>query len=271
MNTAIFYENFMEGIQKDGLSERETLAELKAMGLNKVYMSLQTLTERESELLALLGELDLGIEGLFWFFDFGHHPEDMHWKDLIDAVVRIGAKSALIVPGMLPEADLSRWEECLENMAAALARAVAYGKEKHVDVVMEDFDSLDAPYCSVAGLRWFMDQVDGLGCCFDTGNFIMFDEDELEAFDIFKDKIALVHLKDRARQPFSPEDKPKACKDGHNVYASPVGQGYIRMEAVLERLRAMGYAGTVVIENFDYTDMIAGLRQSLEWLKERYI
>ncbi len=266
MKIAIFYENFLEGIGKEGRPEKETLAELKNFGLNRVYMSYQTMAEREAELTALLEELQLGIEGYYWFYDFGHHPEDESWKNLIDMAERTGAGSVLIVPGMVTEQKPQERQRCLENMAFVLKRAVDYGKNKGIVVTMEDFDGLDAPYCCVDGLKWFLDHVDGLKCGFDTGNFIIDGENELEALDVFIDRIFAVHLKDRAKQPHRPMDKAKYGRDGHAVYAAPVGSGYIRIKEIIDRLKSFKYEGTWIIELFDYSDMLEGLRQSIEWV-----
>lgn len=49
-----------------------------------------------------------------------------------------------------------------------------------IAVSMEDFDGLEAPYCTIAGLNDFLTDVPGLACSFDTGNFIMYQENELE-------------------------------------------------------------------------------------------
>jgi sugar phosphate isomerase/epimerase len=68
-----------------------------------------------------------------------------------------------------------------------------------IAVSMEDFDGLEAPYCTIAGLNDFLTDVPGLACSFDTGNFIMYQENELEAFQLFRDKICTVHLKDRRK------------------------------------------------------------------------
>lgn len=266
MNIAIFYENFLEGIKKEGLPEKEALAELKNIGLNRVYMSYQTMADRETELTALLDELQLGIEGFYWFYDFGHHPEDKSWKNLIDMAKRTGAGSVLIVPGMVTEEDMPERQRCLDYMVSVLKCAVDYGNSQNIVVTMEDFDGPDAPYCCVDGLKWFLNHVDGLKCGFDTGNFIIDNENELEAVDIFMDKIFAVHLKDRAEKPNRPTDKAKYSRDGHAVYAAPVGSGYIRIKEIIDRLKSSGYEGTWIIELFDYSNMMAGLRQSIEWV-----
>ena len=68
----------------------------------------------------------------------------------------------------------------VRNMKIAMSHAVLYGQELGITVSMEDFDGLEAPYCTIAGLDEFLRDVPGLACSFDTGNFIMYQENELE-------------------------------------------------------------------------------------------
>ena len=76
MKIAAFYENIVYGAEKEQVCIEEVLDELKAQGLQMIYISLESLKEKEEELLQLFREKDLAIEGLHQHFDFGHHPED---------------------------------------------------------------------------------------------------------------------------------------------------------------------------------------------------
>jgi sugar phosphate isomerase/epimerase len=169
---------------------------------------------------------------------------------------------------MITEEEQGMRPQLLDNMKNALIEAVAYGKKQGITVSMEDFDGLDAPYCTIEGLQWFMTQVEGLQCSFDTGNFLMHHEDELEAFELFADKICAVHLKDRSLTQGSSDDIPCICADGQKRYPTPVGSGYIHMKEILEGLKARNYQGTLIVELFNYGDMLEGLRQSLKWIRD---
>lgn len=268
MKIAAFYENIAEGAKKEGISLREALCRLKAAGMEKVYMCRRSLAEGGSELTDLLAELGLTIEGLFDFFDFGHHPEDTGYEDLIDRASEVHADNVLIVPGMITKEDEMCRMQMMNHMKTCLSRAVAYGKEKNVAVSMEDFDGMDAPYCTIAGLNWFMTEVEGLACSFDTGNFILYHEDELEAFRLFADRICTVHLKDRSAVCINEGDIPCVCADDQKMYPSPVGFGDIRIREILEQLKQRGYQGSVIVELFNYSDMLEGIRSSVQWVKE---
>lgn len=270
MKIAAFYENIMDGIKNSGKSEQEVLAHLHEVGMDKIYMSYQSLNSREVELMKMFSEIGLEVEGLFWFFEFGKKPEDDGYKDTIDLAKRAGAGNVLLVPGMIVEENSLSRQQQMDNMKQAMRKAVQYGKEQGVAVTMEDFDGKEAPYCTIEGLKWFMDEVEGLTCSFDTGNFIMYHQDEMEAFECFKNKIVTMHIKDRSMKKLNENDKACVCTDGISIYPAPVGMGYIRIREIIDKLKEMGYNGTLIVELFLYDDdeMINGIEKSIKWVKQ---
>ena len=266
MKIAAFYENILEGAEKLGITDREALITLYIQGMRAIYISYDSLRSDKERLLSLFREIGLEVEGLHGFFDLGIDPESDGCMDMIRLAKEAGASNVLIVPGMISPEDENRREARLQNMQTALSKAVAYGEQEGIVVSMEDFDGLSAPYNSVEGLKWFLDHVPGLMCTFDTGNFIMFHEDEMEAFHLFRDRICALHIKDRSATPISDADRPKQCADGSFVYPAPVGSGYIKIREILASLVQDGYPGNVIAELYDYDDMLNGVIQSVSWL-----
>ena len=270
MKIAAFYENVLEGAESNNISVKDALGELQRCGLELLYLSMASLHEREEEIIDLLRDLKLGLEGIYGFYDFGHCPDDDSWREMIDSARRLGASNVLIVPGMVPAEEKSESEPLIRNMKTVLARAVSYGQEAGVAVSMEDFDGLEAPFCTIAGLKDFLDDVPGLECSFDTGNFVMYHENELEGFQLFRDKICTVHLKDRRKEARFPDDSSKICADGSFCYPAETGEGYIHIKEILSRLREQNYPGNVIVELYDYSPqhMLEGLRESVNWVRE---
>lgn len=269
MKIAVFYENILEGINKEGLQEEEVLRELHHLGMELVYIGYDNLEAKRDILLPLFAEIGLKVEGLHWTFDFGLHPENQGYKRVIDLAKEAGAGNILIVPGMISREQQVRREQLLLNMKKALADAVKYGEEKGIAVSMEDYDSLEAPYNSLEGLKWFLDGVEGLKCSFDTGNFVMYHQDEWEAFRLLRDKICTLHLKDRSETPINLGDGSVTCADGKIMYSAPVGSGCMKIAEILQELDRDGYTGNVIVELFGYTHTLDGIRQSIEWLKRK--
>ena len=269
MHVAAFFENIAVGAQAEGITIKEALQRMMDAGMEKLYIMPQSI-ERcgGEEFVALLKELKLPLEGMHCFFDFSHHPEDESWRDFIDTAARLGAPKVLIVPGFIPKDEEDKRDEMLENMKGVLIKAVAYGKEKGVAVSMEDFDGLMAPFCTVDGLDWFMQNVEGLQCSFDTGNFVMYHEDEVEAFKRFRDKICTMHIKDRGLTKRHEKDWYTTCVDGVTYYPTPVGSGFIKIAEIIGMLKEQGYDGGLIAEIYGCEGqyMLESIAQSIRWL-----
>lgn len=266
MKIAAFYENILEGAQKSGITDREALSMLHAQGMRGIYISYDSLRSDKERLLSLFRELGLEVEGLHGWFELGLDPQNQGCMDMIRLAKEAGANNVLIIPGMIAAEEENQREDRLQNMKRALTAAVSYGKQKGIPVSMENFDGATAPYNSVEGLKWFLDQVPGLMCTFDTGNFIMFHEDEMEAFHLFRDRICALHIKDRSKTAMHSDDKAKRCADGGIDYPAPVGSGYIQIREILACLARDGYQGNLIAELYDYGDTLNGVIQSVKWL-----
>lgn len=274
MHIAAFLENIAVGAAAEGIPIKEALERMMDAGMEKLYLMPQSI-ERcgGEEFIATLEELHLPVEGMHCFFDFGHHPEDESYRDFIDTAARLGAGNVLIVPGFIPKENEDQRDEMLENMKNVLIKAVAYGKEKGVAVSMEDFDGLMAPFCTVDGLDWFMQNVDGLQCSFDTGNFVMYHEDEVEAFRRFRDKICTMHVKDRGTVKLHENDRQTVCADGAEFYPIAVGSGVIKVAEIIGLLKEQGYEGGLIAEifNCDGAYMLDSIAQSIKWIKSQIV
>lgn len=272
MHIAAFFENIFAGAQAEGITVKEALRRMMDAGLEKIYISPQGIEDAGGEaLIATLQELRLPVEGLHSWFDLAHCPEDESYRDLIDMAVRLGAPNVLIVPGLIPKEDVDRRGQMIENIKNALVKAVAYGKEKGVAVSMEDLDNLDAPFCTADGLDWFMQNVDGLQCSFDTGNLVMYHEDEAEAFERFRDKVCTMHLKDRSLTRLHEKDWPLVCADGAICYPAPVGSGFIKIAEIIGKLKQQGYEGGLIAEIYgcDGEYMLDSIARSIRWIKSQ--
>lgn len=268
MKIAAFYENIFDGVRATGLRMEDVLRELRDAGMELLYLSPDSWKRDRRELSGMMERLGLGVEGMFGSCDFPNEPETDRWAEMIDLAAEAGAGNFLIIPGMLTGGNTQR---DLERMASGTRKVLEYGRKKGIPVLMEDFDGLLSPYNCIAGLKYFLDSVEGLGCAFDTGNFAAFHEDELEAFELFAGKISTVHLKDRTGERRHEGDTPFVCADGKPVFACTVGSGYIRIAEVLKRLKERNYSGNVIAELYacDPNHVLRDAADSVRWLKEQ--
>ena len=265
MKIAAFYENIVDGIRATGKDLASVLAELREAGMELLVLSPESWKRDRKNLGPLLEKLGIGIEGMHVFVDFPHDPETEVYREMVDLCVEAGGGSLLIVPGMLG----SHTCRDLDAMVAGMRKAVAYGGCCGLPVLMEDYDGHFAPYNSMAGLRYFLEQIPELGFAFDTGNFVTFMEDELEALELFRDRIVTVHLKDRIRERQHGGDAAYICADGSEIFTCRTGAGQIRIRETLCRLRDKGVNGTVELYGVDAACLLQDLLASVRWVREQ--
>ena len=276
MKIAVFYENIKDGVRAKNITMREAMVNLKATGMDLLYISGGSIRAEWDILKPLLDELNIGIEGVYDFCDFTHHmPEEFPpaatAEEVIDEALMVGANNVLIVPGMVSE-DASKCKEEKNVLLQKMTEAVAYGNEKGMKVSMEDFDGKEAPYCTIAGLKEFMDRIPGLYCSFDTGNFAMYHENEYDALKVFENRLCTIHLKDRSNTAVYPNDQYKVCADGQKIYPSPVGYGTMQIKKILDDVISHGYTGNVIVELFDcdFNHILEAAEKSVAWIKQTY-
>ncbi len=271
MKVAAFYENIAEGAKYEQISTKEAVLKLISDGLDLLYISSRTLDINRKEVEEILSETGIGVEGVYGFFDLGHNPQDRSYEKMILDAVHLRANNVLIVPGMIEDGD--EGGAVTANMIEGMKKAVEFGAQYGIAVSMEDFDGLKAPYCTIEGLAEFMDSVPGLLCSFDTGNFIMYGQDEMSAFQLFRDKLCTIHLKDRKKAAEYSDENYKVCHDGSKRYAAPAGAGYIKIKEILEKLIHQGFGGNGIVELYDYSPshMLQGISDSVKWVKRQLI
>ncbi|MBO6092215.1 MAG: hypothetical protein J6P40_01110, partial [Oscillospiraceae bacterium] len=174
MKISAFYENIRTGAEFCGVTMTEAVTMLRDSGLTGLYISLDSLKAFLPEIRAVLENTGVFVAGLHAWIDLDTNPDG--YRELIDAACNNGTDNVLIVPTCSGNHD----NNLTEILLAGVKAAVEYGESRGITVCMEDMDRLNSPYNSVAGLDQFLSNIPGLFCCFDTGNFIMHQEDELE-------------------------------------------------------------------------------------------
>lgn len=99
----------------------------------------------------------------------------------------------------------------------------------------------------------------GLRLCVDTGNFHLWEQDEVEATRLARQWTIHFHVKDYVNQHWVGEGKPAATQ-------VDLGTGAVRHAPVLEILRTTGYAGVLALEPHTHAAIAPGLRTLNGWL-----
>lgn len=267
MRLSVFFDHILQAKEQTGKSLEELLAGVRNAGIEAVEINLTYLCEH-SLVWDALKAADLGVSCIYEFYDMGRCNETEKVCRHVETAVKVGSKRILVVPGFLAGesslqmqkampmrgniVDFFKSNDEIKRMAEGLSFAVKYGKEKGVTVTVEDFDGLDSPLAGMYGIRWFLQQVPELMYTLDTGNFLFYGEDVLDAFELLKERIAHVHCKDR-----QPETKASV----------QTGTGYIPFTEIIDRLKAQNYEGYLAIEHFDVEGQEECMRGSAEFLK----
>ncbi len=289
---SIFYEHLREAQEQTGKSLEELLREARNAGIRGVEMEFSTLYEHP-ELNQKIRNAGMEISNLYQFFDFGNkYAAGMHTgRKMIDMAKKMGITRVMIIPGFLTQEqsrELNRvsssYEETADYMSKlpellamrdALEELVGYAKDRGIMVSMEDFDSFTSPIARMNPLKWFLAQIPDLKHTLDMGNYAFSNESAKEAYELFHDRIGHVHCKDRGEEK---EEDPaiweelgrpfgEALEHRRGMKPVPVGDGYMPIAELVEKLKEQGYEGYFAIEHFGAPDQLGFMLKSAEYLK----
>ncbi|BCN30099.1 sugar phosphate isomerase/epimerase family protein [Anaeromicropila herbilytica] len=263
MKLSVFYEHITEAVSQTGKSMEEILAEVAKAGIRGVEIEDRRLMNEEECIMRQLRKKGMEVNCIYGFFDFGNHPEIDKGMTLLDMAGRVGAKKVLVIPGFIREGEDR--ELALENMKNVLAVLCREAENRGIQVGMEDFDDSIAPFATTKQLLWFMENVPGLTCTFDTGNFLYSEEDALDAFEALRPHIASVHCKDRSLE-YKEGEEAKITIQGRRLYSSAVGSGCIPMKEIVSELLQKGYESSFAIEHFGSMNQLEDMKASAKWL-----
>lgn len=271
----VFYDHILNAAKQRGITTAEIAAEITACGISGVEMDYYMLKESGDGLAEELARLGLPIHNCYCFFDWGNHPEDQSYIQVLDDLKRLNINNLLVVPGFINRDIITTGNQDIITTALARARETMlpnmihlldYAAELGINVAMEDFDDIVAPFATMEQVKWFLDRLPALGCAFDTGNFLYSEQDVLKAYELLNDRITYVHCKDRSYTPVEGENSQKSVS-GKDLYSSAVGSGVIPMTTILELLNKKGYSGTIAIEHFGSIDQLSDMKTSASFLK----
>lgn len=278
MKLSVFYDHILQAQEQSGKPLSELFGLCRSFGIEAVELSYARFAaERESVWDGLLGA-GLSVSCLYEFFDFTGGGGLSGAKELLETAARLHVPRVLLVPGALSAGEAAELMACggsykatscfmegnakIQNIKQALTALTAYAAPLGVTVTLEDFDGFMQPFARMNQLLWFMNNVPGLRCTLDMGNFAFSNEDVVQAAELLRSAIVHVHCKDRA---INPSVSGAFCK---GLGQSPAGRGYIPIRELISWLSGTGYDGYLAIEHFDLPDQLGGIRESARFLRE---
>ena len=266
MKISVFAEHLFEAADQEKITFEKALDEAAQSDINGVELDFARL-EKDDALPCTIRKHGLDIACVYVFLDFSHSEDMSYAVKVVDTLKRHDIKRLMAIPGFVYDGDDAAI--CTVRMYKCMNRLSEICSENGIDLCLEDFDDKTAVFSTTEGLLGFMENVTGLGCAFDTGNFIYSCENALDAFEKLKEKITHLHCKDRSYTPKTGEE-PKISLDNTALYSSPVGYGEMPIEKIVKELLKNGYSGYFAIEHFGSQNQISDMKKSAEKLKEWY-
>ena len=266
MKLSVFYDHIREAADQTGLPLAHICRLAREAGISGVEVNLTDVEESGEELLSLLDKAGLAVTRLCCYGDFGREPDSPGISRMIAAARDCRCSEILIITGFLREGEDR--ETHLANMKKGLETLCACASEKGIHVGVEDYDDKIATFSTCQGLKWFLENVPGLHCVFDTGNFLYSEEDVLEAYEELKPWIRQgIHCKDRTWL-YHGDEEPKLTVSGRAMYACAVGSGCLPVGEIVTRLLKKGWNGIFTIEHYGTSDQLGCMLESARWLRE---
>ncbi len=266
MKLSIFYQHITSAAQMHGISEEAVLKKAYAMGYRGLECEYSLFKDCKKEFKDRADSIGFEIASVPYYGYFNDGFDRAEIKNVIDDILYMGCKKILSIPGLI-DPDSKTYQEELKNIKEGLSALCEIAHEKGVLVSIEEYDNIEAPFRTISEVSEFLSETKHLKFNLDTGNFYAFDEDVFSAIDAFKDKICHVHLKNRRVEPLSGDEAFQLTSKGQKIYPTPIGQGQIDMEKVLNVLREISYDGYCTVEHFGEVDQLLYMEKSANWAK----
>ena len=238
---ATFYDHIVDISRQENMFVVDALKLARELGVEAVEASANNILGREDEFGQEIAMADMEISAIPAYFHFERDTDvKRQAAPILEAAQFLGAPRLLVIPGFWEEgaspqereAQTAQMVGCVEELAGL---ALDYG----VSLVMEEYDNELSPIATMEGVRRFLDGCPALSCAFDTGNFRFANQAVGDAYQLLRDRIGHVHLKDRSYTQHNGEGA-KTALDGVNLYPAPVGGGDLPLEDILAQLKRDG-------------------------------
>lgn len=189
-------------------------------------------------------------------------------KKGVDIALALGAPTVRVFCGDSSNRTPEFVKKATEWIIESFKPCAAYAEEKGVNLGIENHGLFAGRSDQLIEI---MDRVgsSNLGLTFDTGNFLLVDEDPGKAIDVVKDKVFHVHFKDFAALPADTTETNRVYTSlaGKKYRACIGGQGSVDLAKISRALGEAGYKGWLSIEFEGPEDPFVGTEESVKFAK----
>ena len=139
-------------------------------------------------------------------------------------------------------------EEAIKIFGDVLAEVSNIAEPYGITACIEDFDPVPNFVCSAESCLKVLSRAPKAGLAFDTGNFLIADDDPVEIFPRLKHLIRHIHVKEKRLLPDGVNGQ--ASLAGKMFENTEFGKGNARIPEIVELLKGIGLTGALSIEAF---------------------
>lgn len=182
----------------------------------------------------------------------------------IDKALDLDAEMVMVIPVYEKDIQNINVKDLKENIILGLEKIVKYGSEKGILVTIENLPSLKTLMCSIEDVGEILQRIPELKLTFDTGNFLIAEDSVLDAYNVFKERIANIHAKD-----FRIEKSGEGLRSKNGIILSSCihGAGVIPFQKLFKYLNRDGYNKYVSLEYENDLDNTIPLSQASKYLR----
>ncbi len=267
MKLSIFYQHITSASEMHGISEEDVLKKAYDMGYRGLECEYSLFKDCKKDFKDMVKRTGFEIVSVPYYGYFNDGFDTKEIENVIDDILYMGCKKILSIPGLIA-LDSPTYKKELQNIKAGLSALCEIANKRGLEVSIEEYDNVEAPFGRMSEIKDFLDTTNGLKFNLDTGNFYPYDEDVFTAIDMFKEKICHVHLKNRRIEPLCESETFQLTSSGQKMYPSPIGQGQIDMKKIIEVLREISYDDYCTVEHFGEVDQLLYMEKSAQWAKD---
>lgn len=165
--------------------------------------------------------------------------------DAIDMAVLFGAKVVRVFSG--DKSGEATFEEAKGQIIRGLKASAQYAEERGILLCLENHGLFAGKADQVLEI---INEVGSSALCstFDTGNFLLVNENPSDAIVKLKNKVSHVHFKDFLKVDANHEGHTYQALNGDKFVGTIVGEGQVDLTFILSQLKQAGYDDWLTVE-----------------------
>ena len=165
-------------------------------------------------------------------------------KAYIDECAALGIDKIMLAPMVKTADSAEEFAAMREKMVAAYGAMSEYADGSGVTVTIENQSVPQRADSYIDDCKYIIDRCPKLGFVLDAGNFYCVGDDVLRAYDVFRDRIVHVHVKDWEHHPYGRIIRQNLPP----IRSSKMGCGVLPLDKLLTALKEDGYCGSLLLE-----------------------